>query len=203
MTTKNEILSLLRRKPLTISQLCAQLGVTRNAINVQVKQLEAEGLIRQSKLRQYSGLGKPAVFYETSPGTEDIASGGYRVILLSLLKTLANRKDASDLGDVLDEAGRQLARDAGLAEPVDFESGLKAAMAAADALGASTEAIVQSDGVLVRNYSCPLGSAVREEKCVCRALAAFFSEATGRPATEQCLRDDRLICQYFIMQSAG
>ncbi|WP_210247965.1 hypothetical protein [Rhizobium tropici] len=100
------------------------------------------------------------------------------------------------------QAGRQLARDVGLAEPGDFQSGLKAAMAAADALGASTEAIAQPDGVLVRNYSCPLGSAVREEKCVCRALAAFFSEATGRLATEQCLRDDRLLCQYLIKHTS-
>jgi predicted ArsR family transcriptional regulator len=201
VTTKNDILSLLRRNPLAVSDLCEELGVTRNAINVQVKQLEAEGLIRRSKQRQYSGLGKPAVLYEASPGSEDVASGGYRVILLSLLKVLADRKEPADLADILDQAGRQLARDAGLAKPADFQSGLQAAMAAADALGASTEAIVQPDGVLVRNYSCPLGSAVREEKCVCRALAAFFSEATGRPATEQCLRDDRLICQYLIKQA--
>jgi len=55
----------------------------------------------------------------------------------------------------------------------------------------------------VRNYSCPLGSAVRDQPCVCRALAAFFSEATGRPAAEQCLRDGRLICQYFIDNPAS
>jgi hypothetical protein len=29
-------------------------------------------------------------------------------------------------------------------------------------------------------------------------MAAFFSEATGMPASEQCLREDRLICQYFV-----
>lgn len=53
---------------------------------------------------------------------------------------------------------------------------------------------------MVRNFTCPVGSVVREEQCVCRAMAGFFSEATGRPTTEQCLREDRLICQYFIEQ---
>lgn len=200
MTTRNEIINLLRREPLTILQLCERLGVTRNAVNVQIKQLEAEGLVRRSKLRQHGGLGKPAIFYETSPGSEDVASVGYRAILLSLLKILAKRENSPNLGKILEQTGRQFARDVGLAEPTDFQSGLQAAMAAANALGASTEAIVQPNGVMVRNYSCPLGSAVREEECVCRALAAFFSEATGRPATEHCLRNDRLICQYLIKQ---
>ena len=45
-------------------------------------------------------------------------------------------------------------------------------------LGASTEVVEQPGGVLVRNYSCPVASAVRTEPCVCRALAAFFSEAS-------------------------
>ena len=203
MTTKNEILSLLQREPLTVLQLCERLGVTRNAINVQIKQLEAEGLVRRSRLRQHGALGKPAVRYEAAPGSEDVGSGAYRALLLSLLKVLAERQEPLSLADTLDQAGRQLARDAGLAKPTNFESGLRAAMAAADALGASTEAAVQPGGVMVRNYSCPLGSAVRGEPCVCRALAAFFSEATERPATEQCLRDGRLICQYFIARTVA
>jgi predicted ArsR family transcriptional regulator len=203
VTTKNEILSLLQREPLTVLQLCERLGVTRNAINVQIKQLEAEGLVRRSRLRQHGALGKPAVRYEAAPGSEDVGSGAYRALLLSLLKVLAERQEPLSLADTLDQAGRQLARDAGLAKPTNFESGLWAAMAAADALGASTEAAVQPGGVMVRNYSCPLGSAVRGEACVCRALAAFFSEATGRPVAEQCLRDGRLICQYFIEQAAA
>jgi len=56
--------------------------------------------------------------------------------------------------------------------------------------------------VLVRNYSCPVASAVRTEPCVCRALAAFFCEATGQPAVEQCLRGERLICQYLVQRPA-
>lgn len=53
---------------------------------------------------------------------------------------------------------------------------------------------------MVRNFTCPVGSVVREEQCVCRAMAGFFSEATGCPATEQCLREDRQICESFIEQ---
>ena len=63
-----------------------------------------------------------------------------------------------------------------------------------------TERAPHEQGVTVRNYACPVASAVRGESCVCRAIAAFFSEATGRPATEMCLREGRVICQYLIAQ---
>jgi predicted ArsR family transcriptional regulator len=200
MTTKNDILSLLQREALTVVQLCERLGVTRNAVNVQIKQLEAEGFVRTSKLRQRGALGKPATLYEAAPGSEDVASLAYQTFLSGLLAVLREQIGESALADVLEQTGRRLARDAGLGDTSDFESGLRAAMAAADALGATTEAIVQPDGMMVRNYTCPMGSAVRGEPCVCRALASFFSEATGCPATEQCAREDRLICQYFIKQ---
>jgi predicted ArsR family transcriptional regulator len=198
VTSKTEILSLLRREALTVAELCERLGVTRNAVNVHIKQLEAEGLARQSARRQQGGVGKPPVTYEAAPGSEDTNSKAYKTFLLGLLRVLGTEKRTGNLVELLDKTGRQLAKDAGLSNPKDFESGLRAAMKAADSLGASTEAIPQPDGVMVRNYSCPLGGAVRSESCVCQALASFFSEATGKPATAECLRDERLICQYRI-----
>lgn len=202
VSTKSDILQLLQREPLTVVQLCEHLAVTRNAVIVQLKQLESEGLVRRSKIRPPNTVGKPPVVFEAAPGSEDVTSTAYQVLLTQLLATLKDRYDVDELGEVLEQTGRQLAQRAGLANPLDFDSGLRAAMAAADALGASTEAVSQDGGVMVRNFTCPVGSVVREEQCVCRAMAAFFSEATGRPASEQCLREDRLICQYFIDQGA-
>ncbi|QXQ17729.1 helix-turn-helix transcriptional regulator [Pseudomonas tolaasii] len=201
MSTKSDILQLLQREPLTVVQLCEHLAVTRNAVIVQLKQLESEGLVRRSKIRPPNTVGKPPVVFEAAPGSEDVTSTAYQVLLTQLLATLKDRYNADELGEVLEQTGRQLAQRAGLANPATFDSGLCSAMAAADALGASTEAVAQEGGVMVRNFTCPVGSVVREEQCVCRAMAAFFSEATGMPASEQCLREDRLICQYFIEKS--
>lgn len=198
MTTKKKILAELRRKNLSVADLCGYLGVTRNAINVQIKQLEAEGLVRVSGTRRTGQLGKPSILYEAAPRSEDVSSSAYQPFLNSLVGVVSARLGEHALIDVLEEAGRNMARQAGLSNPVNFETGLRAAMAAADALGATTQALRQENSVMVRNYSCPLGTVVREEPCVCRALAAFFSEATGRPATEHCSRNDRLTCQYVI-----
>ncbi|WP_186036482.1 hypothetical protein [Burkholderia gladioli] len=90
---------------------------------------------------------------------------------------------------------REETSEGGLAPGADFAADLARAMGAADSLGASTEAVPVEEGVMVRNYSCPLGgatcSATRSAPCVCTALAAFFSEATGNPVTECCLHGDR------------
>ncbi|MEX3772534.1 helix-turn-helix transcriptional regulator [Pseudomonas sp. MYb118] len=198
MTTKNDILRLLQREPLTVVQLCEHLDVTRNAINVQLRQLEAQGLVRRATLRQRGMLGKPPVVYEAAPGSEDIESSAYRLFLRGLLKVMQTRMDERQISELLDETGRHLAREAGIATPEDFQSGLQSAMAAANALGANTEAHAQDEGIMVRNYTCPLGGAVHDEPCVCRAMASFFSEATGQPAADQCLRGERLVCQYLI-----
>ncbi|WP_186108389.1 helix-turn-helix transcriptional regulator [Burkholderia gladioli] len=198
MTTKNDILSALQREPLTVVQLCERLGLTRNAINVQLKQLEAEGRVRRRKVLQTGLPGKPAALFEAAPGSEDSASSAYRVFLLGLLGVLGERLSGKELESLMEETGRRMAREGGLAPSADFAADLARAMGAADSLGASTEAVPVEDGVMVRNYSCPLGGATRSEPCVCKALAAFFSEATGNPVTECCLREDRLICQYLV-----
>lgn len=198
MTTRDKILAAIQREPRTVAEICEKLGVTRNAVNVQLKQLEASGLARAGATRQGDGAGKPAIVYEASVGSEDASSGAYRPFLLSLLAVMREKMSAATLAELLEATGRQIAREAGLSNPSDFDSGLRAAMAVADSLGAMTETAAHEKGILVRNYSCPVASAVRGENCVCQAIAAFFSEATGRPATEMCMREGRVICQYLI-----
>jgi predicted ArsR family transcriptional regulator len=198
MSTKNDILNALKREPLTVAQLCERLVVTRNAVNVQLKQLEAEGLVRLRRSVQTGAPGKPAFVYEAAPGSEDSASSAYRVFLVGLVATLRDRIDADQLQVVLEETGRRLARASGLPATADFQSNLTQAMAVADRLGASTEVVRDGNAVMVRNHSCPLAGAVREMPYACKALAAFFSEATGRPVSEHCLREGRLICQHWI-----
>jgi predicted ArsR family transcriptional regulator len=196
VTTKSDILDLLRRESLTVAQLCERLGVTRNAVNVQLKQLEAEGLVRRTRRQGTGSVGKPATQFEAAPGSEDVSSLAYQTFFLGLLSTLGETLGRKELIKVLEKTGRRLARDAGLASAPDLKSGQRAAMAVADALGASTE--VSADGVMIRSFACPVGSAVRKDPCMCQALAAFFSEATGCRVTECCLREDRLICQYLF-----
>ena len=161
-----------------------------------------KGLVRRARTSVRNGPGQPANLYEAAPGSEDVSSSAYQVVLAALMGELGSRLPAAKLSDILEQTGRRLAREAKLNPTAGFDKALRAALAAVERLGASSEVVKQPGGVLVRNYSCPVASAVRTEPCVCRALAAFFSEATGQPAVEQCLRDDRLICQYLVQRPA-
>lgn len=193
----------LRLAPMTVAELCSTLGITRNAVNVQLKQLALLGLIRTVKTARSGTPGKPAVAYEAAPGSEDLHSKAYPTLLLSLLKTMQSNIGPDVLTQILEQTGRLMAQQADVSKPVSFDEGLRAAMLVADSIGATTEAIEQDGGIMVRNYSCPVGSLVREDPCLCQALAAFFSEATNCKVTEKCIREDRLICQYFIEKSAS
>ena len=75
--TKKTILDLLRRQNLTVNELTERLGVTRNAIIIPLKQLEADGLV-QGQTRRGKPAGKAATEYCGVPGTEDRASVGHK-----------------------------------------------------------------------------------------------------------------------------
>ena len=198
MSTKSDILDLLRRQPLTVAQLCERLGVTRNAVNVQLKQLEAEGLVRRGTQKERGVVGKPPSTFEAAPGSEDIASAAYRAVLLAVLSATKATSGPETLRDILEKAGRGLAASLDDTGPRDFDSRLRQAMAMVDALGASTEAVPQPGGTMVRNYSCPVGGALREAPCSLEAMAALFTAATGRPAREHSLRVVLAMCVAFL-----
>ncbi|BAV98012.1 helix-turn-helix transcriptional regulator [Lysobacter enzymogenes] len=196
--SKDQILGLLLRGSMTVAELGQRLGVTRNAVNVQLKQLEAEGLVRRVAPSGARGVGKPALVYEAAPGAEDRGSRAYPIALSALIATLRSQLSPQQLEAALQEAGRRMAREAGLRPSANPAADLAAAMAAADSLGASTEATAQGSTIEVVNYSCPIAGAVRADSCACKLLSAFFSEATGRPVDDRCHRQDRLICRYVI-----
>ncbi len=199
MSTRDDILRLLHRNAMTVAQLGEKLGVTRNAITVQIRQLEAAGMIRRFEQDEPRRVGKPPTLFIARSGTEDADSAVYRVLTSTLLATLKKNLAAEQLLDLLVATGRQLAREARLGGSAgDFDSSLKTAIDVVNALGANAEAEAGLDGVMVRSYGCPVAAGVRAEPCLCETMAAFFAEATGFPVEARCLRGDRLICQYLI-----
>jgi predicted ArsR family transcriptional regulator len=198
VNTKDSILQALRHKTMTVSELCSQFDVTRNAINIQLKQLLMEGFVREAVIPRSKSPGKPAIAYEAAPGSEDLKSKAYPVVFAALLETMRSEIDDENFLKIIAQTGRLIAQKANLDSAGSFDDRLNAAMLTADSLGATTQAINLENGVLVRNYSCPIGGLVHGEPYLCKTLATFFAEATNCETTEKCIREDRLVCQYFI-----
>lgn len=203
-TTRRRILDLISRRPHRVSELSEALSVTRNAVVVQLQQLVADGLVRRGALQRTGGAGKPGYAFEIVPGTEDVGSQAYRPLVEQLVATLARRLPAKTVVAILEEAGRGLARDAGLVRADDARSQVEQAVAVVNSLGACAEIIDAGDGrFVVENRRCPFANAVRRDACVCHAAAAFLREATGLPFEQKCDRGETLTCRYVAVKSAA
>ncbi|MEM7045829.1 MAG: ArsR family transcriptional regulator [Pseudomonadota bacterium] len=198
MTTRDDILSQLRRGNLTTAELANHLGLSRNAVVLPLGQLESEGLIRRAALRRSGQAGKPAHEFEIVPGHEDRASSAYRPFVELLLTVLPRHQTSDEIEKLMFDVGHEMAGHMPGIEDKTFKGRLAAARAVVDDLGAATELLVDGGGVLVQSRSCPLATAVRKEPCVCKAVAAFFEAATGRKTSERCIRKDKLTCRFEI-----
>lgn len=197
-STRRQVLDLISRRSQTVAELSAALDVTRNAVVVQLQQLEADGLVRRGRLQRTGVAGKPGYEYEIVPGTEDRLSQAYRPLLEQLVAVLGRRMPAQTVSEVLEEAGRGLAHGADFSSLEDPRARLKKAVEIVNTLGACAEIVDDGSGaVVIENRRCPFATAVRRDACVCHAAAAFFREATGLPFEQNCDRGEKLTCRYF------
>ena len=74
MSAVNKITDLLNRQALTIPELAAELGISRNSTHLQVRKLEAAGVLEKLVLQMSSSAGRPAYQYRTAAGGEDVHS---------------------------------------------------------------------------------------------------------------------------------
>ena len=70
--TREQIVELLRRSPLTANEIAGRLGLTHNAVRAQLAALRHEGIVRQGGLQRSSS--RPAALYEVVPEAEALLS---------------------------------------------------------------------------------------------------------------------------------
>ena len=199
MSTKDNILSYLRRERLTVAELAERLDVTRNAVIVQLRQLEADGLVA-GQGRKDKRVGKPAVEYSVVAGREDEASKAYPAFAELLVEALPSYLSRDQIQDLMDRVGNRMAAQLDRDGRSDFDERLKSATDFADSVGAETSVETIEGGAIIRSFSCPLGRAVRKEPCVCSTMASFFSKVTGAQVREQCTRGEKLYCEFAVQK---
>ena len=197
MSTRERILSLLRREAMTVPELSARLEVTRNAVIVPLRQLEADGLVEGKELRE-KRVGKPAVRYAAVPGREDVASRAYPSFAELMVQMLPQHLTRRRIRRLMQQIGHEMASLVDTDERSSFSERLKAATSFIDDMGAGTVVEATDKNTVVRSFSCPLGRAVRQEPCVCSMIATFLADVTGAQVDEQCDRSERLRCKFVI-----
>ena len=194
--TRGRIIGLLRRSPQTVEEMATALGVTDNAVRAQLASLERDGMVRQHGLRR--GSGKPSFSYALKSEFEPLLSRAYIPMLVRLLRGIGQRLPPQQVTDLLNEVGRDWARELPQVSG-DIKSKVVAASNLLNELGGVTEIEQEDRCLMIRGYSCPLALAVRENRGVCVAVQALLSRYIGEPVIEHCDREgERVHCRFEV-----
>src|SRR5215204_5616646 len=104
--TSGQIIELLRRRPMTVDELAAALGVTSTAVRAQLATLERDDLVEQRGSRR--GASKPSRLYGVTSQAELLFSRAYVPILTRLLQVLALNRGSGEFDATMREVGREL-----------------------------------------------------------------------------------------------
>lgn len=200
-STQLKITDLLNREDLTVSELAGKLGISRNSVHLQISKLEASGVLEKYHADQ-QGVGKPAYRYRVVGGKEDSFSSAYKSVLSSLVQIISKTLPEKERVQILENAGRLLASESGLAPTGDLTVDTQHALAKVNQLGAMAELKQEKKQLHVRCHSCPVASVVHKDPLVCNLVAAFFSQATGQTATVQCQHDRTVICGFSFEEDS-
>jgi len=193
--TQGRLIALLRLGPRTVEELATELGLTRNAVRLQLAALERDGLARVEGSRP-SGR-KPALVYGLTSRTDFLLSRSYVPVLRALLDALGDRLLPAERLSLLREVGRRLA--VGLPRATgNRRDRLAAAGRAVEMLGGRVSAEADGKSTLLIGAGCPLGEVVRDHPDACRIVESLIHEITGVKVQEHCDRGERPRCSFRV-----
>jgi len=200
-STRGRIVTLLRRRGLTVDELAAEVGLTNNGVRAHLATLERDGLVtQQGSVRSSSGGGKPAYVYQLTPEAEALYPKAYEPVLGRLLDVLSEGLGPEESEALLREVGRRIA-EGRKAPDGGMRARLEEAVAMLNELGGLAELEEHDGGFLIRGYSCPLVAVTPDHPEVCRMAETLVSVLAGAPVREHCDREIEPRCCFEVTPS--
>jgi predicted ArsR family transcriptional regulator len=194
-STRESIVTLLRRSGLTANEIAAHLGLTHNAVRGHLAVLQREGLVREGGRQR--GVSRPAVVYEVVPEAEVVFSRAYIPFVAHLLRVLRERVPQAELDEIMHLVGRRFATEWPRLRG-DLLQRMEAASALLEDLGALNTIERLNGGFVIRGHGCLLAAAVHGRPEVCRAMESLLAELLEAPVRECCVRGDRPRCCFEV-----
>ncbi len=201
-TTRGQLVTLLRRGPLSVDELARSVGLTDNAVRAHLSTLERDGMVRQSGTRRGTGAGKPATLYELHPDGEAFLSRAYAPVLGALVEELVDQLSPEQSASILDGLGRRLAAGAPPASASSRKARLEAGVAMLRALGGAAELEERDGAWVIRGYGCPLAATVSRRPETCRAVESLMREIVGPDLVQCCRHGERPSCCFEVPPAA-
>jgi predicted ArsR family transcriptional regulator len=201
-STRGQVVQLLRRGEATVNELAEALNLTDNAVRSHLSTLERDGLVRQSGKR--TATRKPEVLFSLTPEAGQLFPKAYDLLLNQLLHLLESRITQVEKGELLRDVGLRLA---GVRAPLptvsreaELRKRLKNAVDVLQDLGGLAELEDTGDEIVIRGFSCPLASVVREHPEACQLAETLLAEIIGAPVREACVRNGEPRCLFRLMK---
>jgi predicted ArsR family transcriptional regulator len=167
-------------------------------VRAQWLSLERDGLIHQSGIQR--GTRKPHFAYELTSEAEKLFPKAYDAVLTQLIAVLKGQLTPDALEKALREVGSSLARSqTGGTQNGDFESRLKIALTALEAIGGTARIEKNGGKCVITSDGCPLAAVVSEHPEVCRLAETLMSEIIGEKVQERCDRQGSPRCRFEVM----
>jgi predicted ArsR family transcriptional regulator len=185
-STRGQVVTLLRRGPVTVEELAQALGLTDNAVRAHLAALERDGLVAQQGLRR--GIGKPAYVFALTPDAERFFPKAYGALLHLMLDALGERLPPDEVDDLLRDVGHRLAE--GQAKPTgDLRTRVEGAVELLGELGGLATVEEQDGGFVIAGRSCPLAAAVEGHPETCLLAETLLADVIGAPVCQVCDSD--------------
>src|SRR5690349_9455958 len=189
--SRERIVQMLRSGALTVNDLAAHLGLSHNAIRVQLTSLERDGIVQHAGTERRTT--RPSHVFELTPEARESFSKAYVPFLSHLVGVLTRREPPAAVATVMREVGKSLADalrgravlDGPLADRV-----AAASLTLNEELGAVTHVEPVNAHFMIRGSSCPLAALTSGHPAVCLAVERLVAGLTNSHVRECCRRDE-------------
>ena len=195
VSTRGQIVTLLRRTSHTVDELAQALDLTDNAVRAHLATLERDGIVQQRGMRR--GSSKPAAVYALAPSAEQMFPKASDPVLQQLLEALHGLMTPEEVETLLREVGRRMAAQWKIPAG-ELRVRLEAAVEVFNDLGGLAELEPCNGHFCIRSYSCPLAAVVPGHPEVCSLSETLLTELVGVPVQKHCDYDGVPRCSFTI-----
>ncbi len=200
-TPASILMRLLKRSGgLTIKEIVREMGVTTNAVRIQINKLEAAGLIEAR--RENKGRGRPHLIYTLTEKANKVFPRNYEELLSVLLEKVLRIDGNGDKQVILaglvekmtERFGEQIKSDNPDERLREFVALLKDRGIMVD-----IERDEASGAMLLKEFSCPYSEIARAFPEICEIEKDTLARLINTPVfLSQCMHEGHNHCQFRI-----
>lgn len=182
----------------TVNALAAALGVTDNAVRLQLSALERDGLLRRRGVLHSGKAGQPAAEYELTDEGEDTLSQAYQPVLVALVCALSSRLPPRTARAIFTDAARRVDSDVKVSATAPLAARAASCAALIESLGGRATVSVSRNQAILQGDGCPLAAAVRAEPGTCFIVESLLEQHTGVRAIQLCQHGPNPRCRFQL-----